>query len=185
MTFDDPADIRFRPDDDCPLFSQTLEDHLVAVSKGAAPNIGRFCGNCYTPISRDSERCPHCAEDTRTGRAPVEAVPQPILDALLRQRSIESKWVNGFAYLGLLFAVISGLAVVLGVPFFRNSLLWATVFYAPYLLLGSRAFAAILGGYYGDRIGYKKARTETRAAWAEWVGERDQLADGPSSTTNA
>ena len=176
MTFDDPADVRFRPDDGCPLFSQALEDHLVAVSRGAAPNIGRFCGNCYTPISRDTERCPHCAQPCdasgRTGRAPVDAVPAPIMEALLRQRAIEAKWVNGFAYLGLLIAVVSGLAVVLGVPFFRHSLLWATVFYAPYLLLGSRAFAAILGGYYGDRLGYERARRETRAAWAAWVGER-------------
>ena len=147
------------------------------MSKGNAPNTGRFCGNCYTPISRDTVRCPHCSEvaDTTgaTGRAPARAVPQPILDTLLRQRSIEAKWVNGFAYLGVLIAVISGLAIVLGIPLFRNSLLLATIFYAPYLLIGSRVFAGLLGGYYGDRIGYEKARTETRAAWAEWVAERD------------
>ena len=186
MSFDDPGDVRFRPDDGCPLFSQSLEDHIVAVTRGASPNAGRFCGHCYTPISRDSARCPHCAETCdahgRTGRAPVGAVPEALIDALRRQRSIEAKWVNGFAYLGLLIAVISGLAIVLGVPFFRNSLLWAFLFYAPYLLLFSRAFAAILGGYYGDRIGYAKARIETRAAWAEWVAERDEARDQPSAS---
>ncbi|MFA7248698.1 MAG: zinc ribbon domain-containing protein [Dehalococcoidia bacterium] len=185
MSFDDPGDVRFRPDDGCPLFSESLEDHIVAVARGGAPNAGRFCGRCYTPISRDTARCPHCAEpctgtgsatgdDTgRTGRAPVEAVPQAIIDALMVQRRVEANWVNGFAYLGLLLAVISGLAIVLGVPFFRSSLLWATLFYAPYLLIGSRVFAAILGGYYGDRIGYEKARARTRAAWTEWEQQRD------------
>ena len=176
MSFDDPGDVRLRPDDDCPLFSQSLEDHIVSVTKGGAPNSGRFCGHCFTPISRDTQRCPHCAEACDAaapgGRDAVSAVPQPIMDTLLRQRAIESRWVNGFAYLGVLLAVISGLAVVLGVPFFRNSILWATVFYAPYLLIGSRVFAAILGGYYGDRLGYEKARAQTRASWAEWLAER-------------
>ena len=51
MSFDEPGEERYRPDDGCPLFSQALEDHLVAVSRGEAPNRGRFCGNCYTPIS--------------------------------------------------------------------------------------------------------------------------------------
>ena len=176
MSFDEPGDVRFRPDDGCPLFSEALEDHLVAVSRGAAPNTGRFCGNCYTPISRDTVRCPHCAEVAdatgQTGRAAVNAVPDPIRDALLRQRAIESKWVNGFAYLGILIAATTGIAIVLSVPFFRDSLIWATVFYGAYLLIGSRVLPAILGGYYGDRIGYEKARIETRAAWAEWQATR-------------
>ena len=106
MSFDDPNDVRYRPDDGCPIFSQALEDHIVAVSRGQAPNAGRFCGNCYTPIGRDTELCPHCREACdpagRTGRKPVSAVPGDLLDILRVQRSIESKWVNGFAYLGIL-----------------------------------------------------------------------------------
>ena len=181
MNFDDPADVRYRPDDGCPLFSQGLDDHIVAVTKGQAPNRGRFCGHCYTPLSRGSSHCPHCGAPAdasgRTGRRPVEAVPQPIVDALVRQRKVEARWVNGFAYLGVLLAVVSGLAIVLTVPFFRDSLLWATVFYAPYLLLGSRAFAGLLGGYWGDRLGFAKARAVTRAAWEAWVGERDSVSE--------
>lgn len=177
MSFDDPGDTRFRPDDGCPIFSPALEDHIVAVTRGAAPNAGRFCGHCYTPISRDTVRCPQCGEVAdptgRTGRTPVSAVPETLIETLRRQRAIESKWVNGFAYLGVLIAVVSGLAIVLGVPFFRNSLLWATLFYAPYLLISSRVLPGLLGGYYGDRLGFEKARAQTRQAWAEWVAERD------------
>lgn len=178
MSFDDPGDVRYRPDDGCPLFSPALEDHLVAVTHGQAPNRGRFCGNCYTPLSRGSRACPHCNvavdPDERNGRRPVDAVPQPIVDALRRQRAIEARWVTGFAYLGVLFAVVSGLGIVLSIPFFRHSLLWATVFYGPYLLLGSRGFAGLLGGYWGDRIGYDRARARTRATWEQWVSERDE-----------
>jgi len=183
MSFDDPGDVRYRPDDDCPIFSQALEDHIVAVTRGNAPNAGRFCGNCYTPLSRDTEMCPHCREDVRTGRRPVSRVPDPLIEALRRQRAIESKWVNGFAYLGILIAAVTGITIVLWVPFFRDSLIWATLFYGLYLLVGSRVLPAILGGYFGDRIGFERARAETRARWAEWLEERD--APGQPSATKA
>jgi len=179
MSFDDPNDVRFRPDDGCPIFSQPLEDHIVAVSRGLAPNAGRFCGHCYTPIARDTEMCPHCREDVRTGRRPVDAVPSEMLEVLRVQRAIESKWVNGFAYLGILIAAVTGIAIVLAVPFFRDSLIWATVFYGAYLLVMSRVLPAILGGYFGDRMGYEKARAKTVEAWAGWIAARDQ------STTKA
>ena len=83
------------------------------------------------------------------------------------------------AYLGIIIAATTGLAIVLGVPLFRDSLIWATLFYGMYLLVMSRVLPAILGGYFGDRMGYEKARAKTREAWAEWVAKRDQ----PQRTT--
>ena len=81
--------------------------------------------------------------------------------------------MNGFAYLGVLTAVLGGLAVVLGIPALRHSLLAAAIVYAALLLVGSRVLAGLLGGYYGDRIGYARGRRALRESWAEWVGERD------------
>lgn len=173
MTFLDPADQRYRPDDDCPLFSERLEEHVVAVQRGQAPNRGQFCGHCYTPVSRDTTICSHCGEDARTGRKPVEAVPFPIMEALVRQRKIESKWVNGFAYLGLLIATVGGIALVLAVPFFKDRLIYATIVYGVILLIGGRVLAGVLGGYYGDRIGFERARRATVEAWEGWLSERD------------
>lgn len=165
MTFDQPGEARFRPDDGCPLFSEALEEHLVAVSRGEAPNRGRFCGNCYTPIGRDTRACPHCQEDTQTGHRPVDAVPDEVMEALRVQRKTEARWVNGLAYIGLLIAVVGGIALVLVVPFFRDRLIYATIVYAVILLIGGRGLAAVLGGYYGDRIGFERARAKTRATW--------------------
>ena len=34
--------------------------------------------------------------------------------------------------------------------------------------------AGVLGGYYGDRIAYERARGRLREEWAEWVAERDE-----------
>ncbi len=163
---------RYRPDDGCPLFSERLEEHLVAFTRGELPNRGSFCGHCYTPLAADSERCPHCDEDVAT-RAPVDRVPDEIVEVLRRQRSTESRWVNGFAYLGLLIAVVGGIALVLVIPFFKDNLIWATAAYGLILLVGGRGLAGFLGGYYGDRIGYERARRATMAAWDQWLVARD------------
>ena len=164
---------RYRPDDECPLFSERLEEHIVAVTRGETPNRGRFCGHCYTPIAPETERCPHCAQVVADGRAPVGRIPEPVVEMLRVQRGTERRWVNGLAYLGLVVAVVGGLAVVLGIPALRGNLLAATIVYAAILLVGSRSLAAVLGGYYGDRIGYERARRTLRADWAQWLGERD------------
>ncbi|MCK9496835.1 MAG: hypothetical protein M0R75_15275 [Dehalococcoidia bacterium] len=167
-----PAEQRFREDDGCPLFSQALEDHLVAVSRGEAPNRGRFCGNCYTPLSPTTEVCPHCHEDTRTGRKPVTTVPDEVMDILRAQRKTESRWVTWMAYLGLIIALVGGLGPVLFIPALKSSLIWATLVYGLILLIGGRTLAGVLGGYYGDRIGYERARANTRAAWERLLAER-------------
>lgn len=177
-------DERFRPDDGCPLFSERLEDHLVGFTRGELPNRGRFCGHCYTPLAADSLRCPHCGVEVAE-RAPVDRVPEEIVDVLRRQRSTEARWVNGFAYLGLLIAVVGGISLVLLIPFFKENLIWATIFYGLVLLIGGRSLAGVLGGYYGDRIGYERARAATRAAWMEWVARRDGAAGTESTGTES
>jgi hypothetical protein len=172
VSFDDPQDVRFHPEDGCPLFSEALEEHLVAVSRGEAPNRGRFCGNCYTPVGRETVRCIHCGEEFASGRKPVDAVPEEVLGALREQRKIEARWVNGLAYLGLLIAVVGGIVFVLTVPFLKDRLLYATIVYGLILLIGGRALAGILGGYFGDRWGYERARARTRATWDALVASR-------------
>jgi hypothetical protein len=68
---------------------------------------------------------------------------------------------------------VGGLGVVLGIPYLRDHLLPATIVYAIILLIGVRGLAGFLGGYYGDRIGYERARRDTIAAWKEFEERRD------------
>lgn len=163
---------RYRPDDECPLFSERLEEHLIAFTRGELPNRGRFCGNCYTPLSNDSARCPHCAALTDGPLAPVETVPEAIVDWLREQRKTEHRIVTTFAYTGFVIAILTGLAIVLGIPYLRAHLLPATIVYGLYLLIAGRTFAGVLGGYYGDHLAYDRARTRLREHWAEWVTSR-------------
>ena len=175
MSMEAPREQRYRPpvSADCPLFSERLEEHLITVSRGEAPSRGRFCGNCYHPVSRETERCPHCANHLEDGRPAVEIVPDEVSEILRRQRKTESTIVNSFAFLGVLIAVIGGLGVVLGIPYLRDHLLPATIVYAIILLIGVRGLAGFLGGYYGDRIGYERARRATVASWKEFEATRD------------
>lgn len=163
---------RYRPDDECPLFSERLEEHIVAYTRGELPNHGRFCGNCYTPLSPDSTSCPHCGEPAAGARPPVDAIPPRIVEMLRKQRKTEGRIVNSFAFLGLGIAIVGGLLVVLGVPWLRDNLIAATAVYALILLVGGRALAGVLGGYYGDRLAYDRARTRLRSDWAAWIEER-------------
>ena len=153
--------------DDCPLFSSGLENHLVGVLNGTHPNQGNFCSYCFTPTGVDEEVCPECG--LGSSEVPrVRTVPLEIVEALRQQRSIESRWVNGFAYLGVLIAVIGGIVFVLTTPIFDENLILATIAYGLILLVGSRVFAGLLGGIYGDRIGYERGRRSTLEHWESY-----------------
>jgi hypothetical protein len=163
---------RYRPNDECPLFSEALEEHIVAITRGQVPNRGTFCGNCYTPLSRESERCPHCSVAT-SDTAPVDTIPDEVILMLREQRGTESRIVNAFAYAAFIIVIFAGLGIVLGIPYLRqNHLIAATIVYTAILLVGGRTLAGVLGGYYGDHIAYDRARTRLRARWADWVRER-------------
>lgn len=168
------GDERYQPEDGCPLFSDRLEEHIVGLTRGELPNRGRFCGHCYTPMSAEALRCPHCATSIQV-RPPVPSIPAEVVEMLRRQRKTEQTWVNGFAYLGLVLAAVLGLGVVLGIPYLRQNLLPATIVYGLLLVVGSRMLAGLLGGYYGDRMGYERARGALLQSWDAWVQARDRV----------
>ena len=163
---------RYRPHDECPLFSERLEEHIVLYTRGELPNRGRFCGNCYTPMSPGTARCPHCGALTDGPLPPVEQIPEAVVGMLREQRKTESTIVNAFAYAGLIIVILLGLVIVLGIPYLRQHLLPATVVYGLFLLFGGRTLAGVLGGYYGDRIAFNRARNRLRQRWAEWAEQR-------------
>ena len=108
--------------------------------------------------------CAECRfESTSTER--LDQGPEEIVLALKNQRSIESRWVNSFAYHGVLIAIVGGIVIVLATPVIDDRLIYATVAYGLILLIGSRVLAGFLGGYFGDQIGYSKGRAQTIKAW--------------------
>ena len=146
-----------------PIFSDRLNEVLTLVFKGEAPNAGRFCGYCFTPISSERTHCPHC-ERAMADYKPVDSVPDSILKMFKQLRRRESLVVNGFAYVGL----FSGVALFIGifyVLFSTGANVWWYVFDIVLLFVSARVLAGLLGGYLGDEVGYTYARRKLAEDW--------------------
>ena len=152
--------------EDVPLFSARLTELLDTMFKSGAPNAGRFCGYCYTPLDAQREACPHCGRPVAE-HAPVAQVPREVLLMFRQLRRRESLVVNGFAYAGLLLAV----AIFIGafaVMFFSGAGIWWYVGDIVALFVLARVLAGLLGGYWGDQVGYRYARRKLAEDWAAY-----------------
>ncbi len=138
----------------------------MQVSRGEAPNAGRFCGNCYTPIARERPRCGYCGASAAE-RPPSDRIPAAVFEIVRAKRRRESLIVNGLAYAGLGIGTVVAMAMIVILPG-----LWkATALLV--LLLGTRGLAAILGGWIGDSLGYRSASALARRLWGEFAERRD------------
>ncbi len=153
-----------------PLFSERLSTALDAILKGEAPNAGRFCGHCYTPMDPQRRQCPHCARSV-AHHPPVDAVPREVLLMFRQLRRRESLVVNGFAYAGLLLGVLIFIGVF-AVIFFSGAGIWWYVVDIVLLFVLSRVLAGVLGGVVGDELGYRYARRKLAEDWAAYEAGR-------------
>jgi hypothetical protein len=155
-----------------PVLAERLDLLASEIAKGQAPNHGRFCANCYAPLDEGRAACPHCGRET-SRRPPVGRIPDEVLALLHRKRRRESIIVNSFAYLGLALGV--GLFLLL---FLIYTPLWWRILDIAILIIGSRVFAAILGGVIGDEVGYRFAQRRLAKEWAEFTARRDKAPAG-------
>jgi hypothetical protein len=148
-----------------PLFSPRLDEVLDQITSGTAPNAGRFCGYCYTPLAPERTSCPHC------GRATSEYPPEPVIpDEIvwmyreLRRR--ERLVVHSFTYLALALTVVLTFLTAWFLPG-----LWKLL---ALLVLAICYFGLItlLAGIIGDRLGYAYARRGLERDWAEYSAAR-------------
>jgi hypothetical protein len=158
---------------DLPVFSRRLDEIMGLMIKGQIPNVGRFCGYCYTPLGKHEERCGHCGR-TRAAYAPVEKIPTEFFALYKRMRKRESLIVNSFAYAGLalglaLFIVLVALAVYWYDASWTMLALATAVF-----IVGGRVFAGLLGGWIGDNVGYNYAHKKLAVEWADYERAREE-----------
>jgi len=158
---------------DIPVFSERLDTLMAAMLDGEAPNVGRFCGYCYTPLGKKGDVCAHCGRST-SAYEPVAKLPPEVIDLYRRMRKRESLVVNSFAFAGLgLGLVLFILLVAVAVYRFDQSL-WMLAGATAVLIIGGRIFAGILGGWIGDAIGYDFAHKRLVEEWAAFEREREQ-----------
>lgn len=151
---------------------------------GEAPNAGRFCGYCYTPMSKTAESCPYCKRDAAT-TGTLEKVPTDVIALYRRWRKRESLIVNSFAFAGLFLAVLIFMGLVAYAVYRMEASLWMLSFATIFLLVGGRVFAGLLGGWIGDQVGYDYARKKLVLEWHELEQARTaaSAAAGGATTT--
>lgn len=159
---------------DIPIFSERLSAVLDAIFKGEAPNAGRFCGYCFSPMDPQRTQCPHCGRAVDT-HLPVERVPREVLAMFRQMRRRESLVVNGFAYLGLLLGVLTFIGVFY-LLFTLGANVWWFVFDIALLFVLSRVLAGVLGGVVGDELGYRYARRKLSEEWRGYEAKRGRQA---------
>jgi hypothetical protein len=155
---------------DVPVFSDRLTEVLAAVFKGEAPNVGRFCGYCYTPIDAARVHCPHCMKST-ADYPPVEKVPPDVLEMFRKLRRRESMIVNSFAQLGIFLGVMSFVGLFY-FHFLNDVSVWWYVFDVALLFVLSPVLAGVIGGYFGDHYAYRFARRKLADEWRVFEAAR-------------
>jgi len=162
-----------------PVFSDRLSTLLEEMFDGQAPNAGRFCGNCYTPMDAQRTACPHCGRPV-DDRPPVERVPREVLLMFRSMRRRESLVVNSFAYLGLALGVLIFIGVFY-IIFSLDAAIWWYVFDIVLLFVLARALAGLLGGYVGDELGFRYSRRKLVEEWQAYEAERTTDAGRPAT----
>jgi hypothetical protein len=165
---------------DIPIFSERLDELMAAMIKGDAPNAGRFCGYCYTPLGKKADACPHCAR-TAAAYQPVAKIPSDFFPLYQRMRKRESLIVNSFAFAGLGLGLVLFIVLVAVAVYRFDASVWGLAGATAVLLVGGRIFAGILGGWIGDAIGYDYAHKRLVLEWQEYEREREaRLGRAPS-----
>lgn len=159
-----------------PVFSERLTAVLEAVVNGEAPNSGRFCGHCYTPLGAKRERCRQCGTAV-SERRPVRSIPEEVVDMFRRLRQRESLIVNSLAYVGLMLAVLLFIAIFY-VAFMLNASMWWYIATIVFLFISARVFAGLLGGFVGDELGFRYARRRLAEEWRAYEAERESATGG-------
>jgi len=137
------------------------------INAGRAPNTGRFCAECYQPLAQERTECPYCSTETSL-RAPVSAIPLPILDAHRKRRGREGTVVRTVAWTGLTLGVVLAL-----LPFVFWDVTTFTVIAFFGLLVLFYLLSANLANSVGDAVGYAWGRSLFEKRWTDHLAARD------------
>lgn len=146
---------------------------MADILAGNAPNAGRFCGYCYSPLVAETNPCDHCGHDHRHWPLATR-IPDEVLAIYRAQRSREGWVVRTIAYGGLIAGIVLGLLPIA----FSDAAWWGIV--AFFLILGFFYLAAAnLANSLGDALAYRWGQRLVERRWQDFVAERD--GDRPAS----
>lgn len=142
-------------------FSAALDKLIAEVRQGNAPNLGRFCGYCATPLTPAAERCPTCTTETETV-APREKIPRPLAAVYTRKRKVEARIIHSAAWLGITIGAAISIGLILVLP---N---WTKIFAVIFLVVGSFYIASYMGNVLAQNYAYRRGLRTFAARWQEY-----------------
>lgn len=160
-----------------PVFSERLDELMAAMIEGTSPNMGRFCGYCYTPLGKHADTCSHCGRTTKQ-YGPVAKIPSDFFVLYRRMRKRESLIVNTFAFTGLGIGLLGFIGLVALAVYRFDQSLWVLGLALVVLIVGGRVMAGLLGGWIGDSIGYGYAQRKLAEEWTVYEAERERRLRG-------
>ncbi len=161
---------RFVATHDVP-FSTALDELIAEVREGNAPNLGRFCGYCSTPLTPQDGVCPTCATET-AALAPREKIPRPLAAVYTRKRKVEARIIHSAAWLGISIGAAISIGLILALPG------WTKIFAVIFLVAGSYYLASYMGNVLAQDFAYRRGLRTFAARWQEY---RRALATGEVS----
>ncbi len=162
---------------DLPVFSPRLDEIMGLMIKGEIPNVGRFCGYCYTPVGKTDQACNHCGR-TIAEYPTVPKIPTGFFVLYRNMRKRESLIVNSFAFAGLGIGLLLFIALVWLAVYRYEQSLWLLAVATGVFMIGGRVLAGLLGGWIGDNVGYDYAHKKLALEWAEYERARDAVRQG-------
>ena len=159
------VDGEFVPTRDVP-FSLALDELIAQIRAGEAPNLGRFCGYCCTPLGSGAQSCPTCGTEVRE-LATREKISRPLAEIYTAKRKREGRWVHSAAWAGLILGTIISVGLIIVLP---N---WTKVFAIIFMILGSYLIATYLGNYWVQDRAFRAGLRFFAAGW-EYSAERDR-----------
>lgn len=145
-----------------PLFSPRLDEVLDQIVAGKAPNAGRFCGYCYTPLGIDRTACPYCGRLVN-GFPPVPYIPDEVVLMYQEMRRRERLVVHSFTYLALALTVGLSLLALWLLPGYWKALTLLVI------VLSYFGLTTLLGGIIGDQLGYWYGQRGLARRWQEFT----------------
>lgn len=140
------------------ILSPHLESFLEELVAGRSPNIGRFCGQCYTPLPTGHERCGHCGHGVAE-TAPLERLPQGVVAVFRAQRQREGMAVRLTFYSTLFLGIFASALGMAFLPFWWNVVAFMGG------LGGSYILSANVANTLGDALGYRWGRQAAQRQW--------------------
>jgi hypothetical protein len=148
-------------------FSSALDELIAAIRKGDAPNLGRFCGYCCTPLRKRDETCPTCSTSEREA-APREKISRSLAEIYTRKRKREGRWVHGAAWSGLILGTLISVLLIMTLPG------WTKILAVVFMIVGSYFIATYMANVLVQNRAYRSGLEFFARGWSVYLHAREQ-----------